>query len=339
MQHRTGATPADALWTDFLSYKYINDPLFEREMIVVTLLLYKKMLLLSLDQVDTARELSDRIDTYLATLSHKQEIVSEHALNALLTEISRVPWVTAPVNGESIHDLLLGHSAWSDFYPDAMYTMQATVGTLVHVLDAPTPEPTRLVVSNTLRLYHIQRMLKALFVLSHHAKMPIYFSSPWSEKIKTPIVRDCVARMESSHDLLPLFQVWQRIICYDFINDIDEVKEFMQVLIVVYKNLICCLHKRFARPAFSDSDVQLHDLLAVYDQINVLEISELLDLLDDVALQLDHISHLYELDNPHLSWTRWFKKYWWVLPVCATWLYVALLKQSGENVLYTHEVA
>lgn len=323
----------DALWIDFLSYKYINDDLFEREMIIATLLFYKDMLATSFDFKENAHELCARIDTYINSLGSRAEPVAEYALETLLHDMPTGSIKTDSPDTHLLQEILLGHSAWSDFYPEASSTMQATVGTLVHVLGTSNQEPTRLVVCNTMRLYHIQRMLKSLFILSHFAKMPIHFSSPLSEKVRTPILRDCVIRMEKSHSLLPLFQVWQRIICYDFIDDGDEIKEFMHLLIIVYKSLTCSLHQsRMQKNSESIPDAQLLNILEVYDHVSQLEIAELLDLLDDIALHLDHIAHMYELHNPHLRWIDWFKKYWWIFPVVVTWFYFSLLKHKDIQV-------
>lgn len=329
-----GIESLDAVWGDFLSYKYIDDDFFDREVVIVVLLFYKNMLLSLLDRTDDAIELSARIDAYIATLYHRSDYVHDQSLESIVEDISQASNIHSPVSAPVLHEILLGHTVWSDFYPQAQ-NVQATLGTLVHVLDTTTQEPTRLIVANTMRLYHIQRMLKALFILSHHTKIPLHFSSSLAEKIRTPIVRDCVMHIEKTNSLLPLFQLWQRIICYDFIDDEHEIKEFMHVVIVVYKNLACCMHH--ARNPLESQEVQLQDVLELYDQISALEISELLDLLDDVATQLDHISHVYEFNNPELSWTTWFKKYWWAIPVVVTWMYLTIVKHTDNN--SAHKVA
>lgn len=304
----------DVLWSDFLSYKYIDDDHFDKEVVIVVLLLYKHMLLSLLDRTDDVRELAARIDAAIAMVYHRAEYALEEVLEVTGADSVQESSSYNPL----LHQLLLGHTAWSDFYPQATQTMQTTVGTLVHVLDTTTQEPTYLVVANAVRLYHIQRMLKALFILSHHTQKPIYIAQ-LSDNIKTPIVRDCVLHIEKTHSLLPLFQLWQRIICYDFIHDTHEVKEFMHVVVILYKSLACCMQQGRGE----------HDVLALYDQISALEIGELLDLLDDVATQVDHISYVYELNNTHLSWSTWFKKYWWVVPVVATWVYLTIVKHTN----------
>ncbi|MFI5332795.1 MAG: hypothetical protein ACHQVS_01710 [Candidatus Babeliales bacterium] len=308
----------DAVWSDFLSYKYIDDDRFDKEVVIVVLLLYKHMLVSLLDRTDEALELAARIDAYIAMVSHRAEYALEEVLEVDVDTAAQETTSYAPL----LHELLLGHTAWSDFYSDAKQNMQATLGTLVHVLDTTTQEPVHLVVANAVRLYHIQRMLKALFILSHHTQKPMHVSQ-LSEKIKTPIVRDCVQHIEKTRSLLPLFQLWQRIICYDFIHDTHEVKEFMRVVVIMYKSIACCMQQERAVPD--------HDILALYDQIAALEIGELLDLLDDVATQVDHISHVYELNNADLSWSVWFKKYWWVVPVVAAWVYLTIAKHAAAQ--------
>lgn len=286
------------------------------------------MLVSLLDRTDDIVALSARIDAYIATLQHRQPLyIEDFSLDALMQDLAQVPTDHTDCRGPLLHELLLGHTAWSDFYPQATQQVHTTVGTLVHVLDSPIDEPTRLIVANTLRLYHIQRMLKSLFVLSHYAQQPLVLSSKLSEKIRAPIVRNCVEQIEKTKSLLPLFQLWQRIICYDFINDMHEIKEFMHLVIIVYKNLTCCMQQAAARGNGQiPSNEQLQEILSLYDHISALEISELLDLLDDVATQLDHIGQVYELHNPDMSWTLWLKKYWWVIPVAALWTYLTILK-------------
>lgn len=327
-----GIESLDALWSDFLSYKYIDDDLLDREMVIVMLLFYKNMLLLLLDRQDEVSELSDRIDAYISTL-YNRSTSDNQLLETIAENISQTSEAYSEAHAHALQDILLGHVAWSDFYPHAVQNLPATVGTLVHVLDNASHEPTHFIVANNMRLYHIQRMLRALFVLSYHTKKAPCFSPLLSTKFTAPIVRECVTQMEKTQSYVPLFQLWQRIICYDFINDEHEVKEFMHAVILVYKSLECQLQQSRSPHHGAQEEQVLHDVLELYDQIAALPVGELLDLLDDVATQLDHISHAYELNNSDLSWKDWLKKYWWTAPVIALWLYFTVLKHAEQTVV------
>jgi hypothetical protein len=66
------------------------------------------------------------------------------------------------------------------------------------------------------------------------------------------------------------------------------------------------------------------DIIELYSTIATLPIPEMLNSLDSLVEDLIEIIEKYELDTA-MSWTQWFKKYWWVPPVIISSLVINFL--------------
>ncbi|HSW73690.1 MAG TPA: hypothetical protein VLG71_00905, partial [Candidatus Limnocylindria bacterium] len=54
----------------------------------------------------------------------------------------------------------------------------------------------------------------------------------------------------------------------------------------------------------------------------------LLNLLDDIVNQYESFHQQFELNNQSLTWSEWFKKYWWAPPIVVVSVFITYLRHS-----------
>lgn len=272
-------TVINDLWSDFLSYKYIDDELFVRETIIAIMIVYKA---LALNLNPTIQKNGSFLESmYLAT--EKESAVDKQGLYD---------------NFHSILNLLDESFDKEDF-----------------------------VITNNLRHYHIQRLLKSIIILT---KVNAQYLHPlWdcltqtidknSISFKHQAVQECLESILQTRSLEPLFGLWRHFMAYKFANDSLFLQEFISLEYMLYCKLIDCLR------IVTVKDVPTaEDIIELYASIATLPIPEMLNSLDSLVEELIDIMEKYELDTA-MSWTQWFKKYWWVPPVVISSIIVNFL--------------
>ncbi|HZW61418.1 MAG TPA: hypothetical protein VFF04_04275, partial [Candidatus Babeliales bacterium] len=159
--------PFYRVWGDFLSYRYLQNNSFVRETIMLLLLLYKKMLLqLLVDQTDESTRMMIIIDgclskneqsisdmvaqTDVITRATKKAVIRYYPeLTSLLSASHHIPTeLCEGIDCDDVHDNL---------------------SALVYLLDEDESNDTKyemLIINSNMRFYHIQRLLRPIFLLS-----------------------------------------------------------------------------------------------------------------------------------------------------------------------------
>lgn len=267
------------LWSDFLSYKYIEDELFVRETIIAIMIVYKA---LALNLTPVVQKNSFIFDTEIPAIEKngmggKKELYD---------------------NFHSILNLLDESYDKEDF-----------------------------VITNNLRHYHIQRLLKSIIILTKVNAQYLYplwdcliqTVNKHSISFKHEAVQGCLESILRTKNLEPLFDLWRHFMAYKFADDSLFLQEFVALEYMLYCKLIDCLR------IVTLKDVPTtEDLIELYASIATLPIPEMLNSLDSLVEELIEIMEKYELDTA-MSWTQWFKKYWWVPPVVISSIVVNFL--------------
>ncbi|MDR3550431.1 MAG: hypothetical protein P4L31_03390 [Candidatus Babeliales bacterium] len=264
------------LWSDFLSYKYIESDLFVRETITAIVLLYKDLVL---------------------------HVLSAHIKADPSLSCQRVQSWDTFADEKIDEDQFTGNN-------DDLYDNFNSIANLL----SESYEDGDFVINNNMRFYHIQRLFKSIIVLSklmtRHARygkhcMYDFTHLPFSNEA----VRFYVVQMKQTQSLVPLFRLWHSIVSYKYIDDTVFLQEVSMLLLIVHRQIAI----DFNGAATKDSS-SLHDIIQLYEAISTMPIPDLLNSLDVVVDQCIEIIEKYELDSS-MSWRSWFKKYWWMPPV------------------------
>jgi hypothetical protein len=253
------------LWSDFLSYKHIDDEQFVREAIVIVMIMYK----------------------------------------ALIVEFNSIH-----VEKKSVFALFKGEK---DFNKQEIYD---NFHSIIDILDESYKQED-FVITNNLRHYHIQRLLKSIAILT---KVDTQYLYPLWDCLTNTIhnnaiqfhhaaVQECLSLILKTKSLEPLFGLWRHFRAYKFINDSLFLQEFVTLEYILYRKVIDCLKIVVAKKPLTAQDLE-----ELYSSIAALPVPEMLNSLDTLVEELIVIMEKYELDST-MSWTQWLKKYWWVPPV------------------------
>lgn len=311
------------IWSDVLSYKYIENQDFIKEVLTVILLLYKNLILSAQTHSPSAQKCIHAIDAVLENQAPEQDDLlsilsianSVHKHYKTLTSCKELTTIlTTPHTIQPIHS------------GTALQTVEQDL-TAVHTLLDGTAQH-NIAQANTMRFYYIQRLLKSMFMLSRKKtnqelnideSILTSFTSPWVKKYMKLIIE--------KKNLDPLFDAWSQLTTYDFINNDTYIREFIQSTYLIY---YCSIHATTLR---SDRDKK-NDVLFVYETLSNLPVSELLDLLDDMVEQYDMLSAEYALHDTSLTWNQWLKQYWWAAPIVVGSLCLTLLQHPKLLMLF-----
>lgn len=340
---QTGDTkPLHKIWYDFLAYKFIEDSTFVRETITTMLLFYKDLLL----GVLTKGEHSDELIEYVENLYTQPDRAVIDEIMGGIEVLSNVTLKTCSKCHLEINEVLVGHHSLLGFQPEHEDEVRnSDLSAIVHLLD-DEHDGQKLVVNNNMRFYHIQRLLKSIFILSRFKEMGIATKLSSLKKRNFNLlvehfsheeIKKCIAKMTVRDDLRPLFTLWKHFSEYDFIHDQVLLNEFVQLVVLVYRQLANgVLDKDVVQQPESIKRAGLdtvENVLEMYEKIADMPIPELLNLLDDVVDQFDTVMEKYEFNNSDLSWSAWWKKYWWAPPVIVGTLGATIVKHQ-ETIFY-----
>lgn len=292
------------LWSDFLAYKFIESDLFVKEMLVAMVVLYKNLIV-------NLNEQGYKGYAGACAVDHVQDD---------LQVLARESWPDTQQN-HVMFQLDAQEGVYENFY------------SILNLLDE-TYDKADFVLTNNMRFYHIQRLLKPIItLLKFNAAQGIYPLSSDDEKVlefQHEKITMCVEKMKRMKSLEPIKDLWHHFTSYKFITDKVFLREFLVLLIVTYKKEVTAVSGPHIQKDVPSAD----EVLQLYQDISKLQIPELLNNLDDIVEQFISIMNKYELDSS-LSWAAWIRKYWWVVPVSAASLYINiyLLKKAAEPAL------
>jgi len=330
MERTRSSLPFYKLWGFFLSYKFVEDKEFIREMLTAILLLYKELILdmhkdmgpqatlvASLDkrikmlrdadsEIDYCRTVDDTI-TISGSYKALCPTVDCHEINAALTSHHTIESLSYMVSSDSIEE---------------------QIGTVHNLFDQDGMDT--IAYDNTMRFYYIQRLMKSVFLLSRQKKViPFVFNDIMSDRLTCPSLRVCIKELSAQQNVTPLFRVWSQITAYDFIHDTEHVHEFALITCLVYKQILATMTSPMKALASQD-------VLNMYEKLATLPVSELLDLLDDVVEQYDMLATHYALKDSSLSWKEWLEKYWWSAPIMVGSFITTLLKHAKIALIFNN---
>lgn len=323
MERTHSAVPFYTLWSRFLAYQFIDNKEFIKEILTAILLLYKDLILSLQKNYVCDEQLLLSIDAHIQK-SHDDSL--RDVLPLLDTAQAAHAHYKATCMSQDCYELnkiLIWPHILQPFYDDASsHSVEETIGTIHHLLDEDGVH--NISVYNTMRFYHIQRLLKSMFILSHKkGALEFTFDDAIINSLSCPSIQACARSLVAQKSVVPLFSVWSAITSYDFINDINHVREFV---------LITCLaYQQMANVLVNSSDtksINPKDVLAMYEKLATLPVAELLDLLDDVVEQYDTLAQQYALKDSSLTWKKWFEKYWWSAPIMVSSFAATLLKHA-----------
>jgi hypothetical protein len=339
--------PLFALWQDFLSYKFVEDGDFVREVVTVMLLFYKNLLKQILGKQAESIPLLQRADSDVA---HRALHLPDKNIEALADELgvlsNSYTRIRSKYQDKLTQVLTASHQTaeiGQEKEKENNEELPTSFNTIANLLENPQ-DSTDFIVINTIRFYHTQRLLKAIFLLSQLSNSEHVLAQEIVQGIRDngvgrmPFqhaeIKRVVAKISESGSLKPLFKLWQRFADYDFIGDRIVLDEFMHLLVIFYNLSAPMAQKRLGRV---DGVPSVNDMLDLYNQISTLSTAELLDFLDTVVDNFEQVSQQYQLNSPVLSWSSWLKKYWWVPPTVLGSLIVigdqfaTILKQREAN--------
>lgn len=313
MENAQSAEPFYKVWGDFLSYKFVESKEFVREVLTALLLMYKELILHIQPKAADSKKVISIIDSHL--VAAREIPVDESVLLSTMSSVhTYYKGLQNPKDFYELSSILTGHHTLANIREDdgsATSSIEGSVGTIANLLDE-CPE-CDLVVANNMRFYHIQRILKSIFVLSRsHIEVPVLFEQGVIDSCRCLRVRQCLETINTKKSVEPLFDMWKEFTSYAFISDDTSLREFLISTILVYKHLIQNMQEQEQRGLTSPKE-----MLAAYERIASLPIPELLNLLDDVVEHYDALSEQYGLRDTTLTWSAWFTRYWWAPPLIA----------------------
>ncbi len=294
--------PFHKLWTDFLSYKCIDDVLYSREIITLILLLYKNMFM----------------------------IMRSQSLDSSSVAKKETPFFSNNYT-ELIELLSSGHHLALDFCADIDCDAHDNISALTALYDDEQVNSSDFLIHNSMRFYHIQRLLYAMFILSKH-KDRILVQDNLDCEFKHQRLKECIQEIKKTGTVIPLLKVWKNFVAYDFIDDQLFVQDFIRLMIIVYAHVLrTSAHKSLPIPPAPAEMASFSSMEAteLYNQISELPITELLAMLDEIADQFAIMSQEYQLTNQHLSWKEWFKSYWWTPPVIIGSIFMTMARYAA----------
>ncbi|MCC7414672.1 MAG: hypothetical protein IT346_01125 [Epsilonproteobacteria bacterium] len=319
MENTQSTMPFYKLWSCFLAYRFVEDKQFIKEILTAILLLYKDLILSLRTESDSAVRM---IDAQLRSCAqHDQSTDLMPLLETSQVACRQYRNLCPTVDCHELNAALTSQHIIQPFpYALSSHSLEENIGTVHHLLGQEEMET--IATDNTMRLYYIQRLLKAMFILSgQKGRINFTFDATIIDRLASPVIRACISALVKQQTVAPLFDLWSQLTAYDFINDTHTVREYVLILCLAYRHIVdmYALEKKAVDPK---------DLLLVYETIANLPVAELLDLLDDVVEQYDTLAQEYALKDSSLSWKEWFASYWWSAPVVVGSFFTTFLKHA-----------
>jgi hypothetical protein len=312
--------PFYTLWDSCVAYRFLEDDLFVKEAITLLLMLYKHLLhvLQKKEHILNTDPFTENIRSKeIAEMINQAQVMHSHIQHTVLYYYPELTAMLAACHHINSH--LCEHIRCD--------TVGDDLSALITFSEKQNAQ--MLVVHNSLRFYHIQRLMRSIFILS---KKGVPFSSVSLDAgaynlLKHERIKKCFLKLQKYHSLVPLFKIWKSFSTYDLIDDCLFVEDFIRLIIIVHVHIIQSEHLR-AKKQNNTTTTASFDALELYQKIVQLPIPELLAMLDEMSEQYSLLLQQYEFSNTTMTWSAWIKKYWWTPPIFAGVLLITIGKYS-----------
>jgi len=330
-------------WKDFISYKYIMNDAHTRGLLVHLIVLYDALLKVS-DAVEpvlgldkelflehgrdafldvrtlSCRTLDDLLDVVdiLSAKNRKLPMLKPFLASQLLFSEADLAAAEVVPTGVVLEESVLANAEPANAEPDEK---------ALNYLAEPDQQG-EFLINTTIRFYMIQRLNASLaplakLVLGRDASRicaqllsaPVPSADALSadvllvDSFQSPVMRDCLKKMQKEGSLAPLFVVWESVGSYRHIGDSNLIRELLLVAIQVYRLLM-----KVVAPKQEQDAVQVQEVLGLYSTISSLPLTELFFLLDEFMQQANSVAEAYQ-QGAAQGWNVTLKQYWWVPPV------------------------
>lgn len=301
MQQKRSLKPLFMIWEDFTGYKSIKDQVFVEEFT-------KEVFIISRNMLITLAA----YDEFVVLPPVRINPTPEQLLDDI-DQIRRMIYSAKDYEGVSL-------GAQNERTQDAR---EVDLHTFAHIDDV------------MMRYYVIKRLKIACSQLNDHVyRQTLSVKSENSCSWHHPLIISCKNVMKQSQSLDPLIDLWHEVLQYKYVQDDLFMHEFAQLLLCTYADLAACYHQE---KGLSHKDA-LTTALELYQLIDKLPLSEILDVIDIITHDLPPLLAKYEFDSD-IPWQAWLRKYWWAPPlivativvhVLMTWETKYLLNQRPE---------
>lgn len=190
--------------------------------------------------------------------------------------------------------------------------------------------------SVTKRFYYLHRLAKSVSIILNDQTSPHkYFYSCKPTILDSHIVfthisiHDTIKEMENNLTVKPLDTLWQEFIHYKYIEDELLILELAKLLFILNKNRIFNTYTDIKK---SDT---LQKLIDFYNKLESLPLEDVLEALDILTNEFPAINEKFEI-NSNMSWKNWLKKYWWAPPlIFSTFFIKSLITLKHIDSIYT----
>jgi len=142
------------------------------------------------------------------------------------------------------------------------------------------------------------------------------------------IVKICIENMIKDASLKPFFKTWDFAVAMKLCKlDQAFIREFSILLFSLYENLLVMLSVHSSPERFKNS---LDEIVQLYSIVANMPLKELLVTLEKCYVLFSGVLRDYGFYDS-ITWSQWFKSYWWVPPTVAIAIIGALLKKSSPS--------
>jgi hypothetical protein len=262
--------PLFMIWDDFVAYKSLEDDVFiedfSKEIFVVT-----RTVLSSLDEHGTSVTQGMWLQELTQTAPNKTEFLLD-----AIDEITHALQKMVP------------------YQPQNLTTTTKNAPPLDLKSEVSTDEI-------ALRFYYIQRLHKAMDVLGKADTMEPYHTLKFTNNWKSVRIYALLRAMQESGTSQAVFNVWDEVKEYKFIDNLKFVREFASVVFLALRHLY---------PGSSASGI-IGNTQANLENVDIETILHAIDIITD---QLATTSNTYNAYSAE-SLQDWLQHYWWVPPM------------------------
>lgn len=150
-----------------------------------------------------------------------------------------------------------------------------------------------------LRFYYIQRLQKAMELLSKVSHNQAYHTIDHHADLKSPGIIALLRAMQDSNSANPVMHQWDDVKEYKFIDNMRFVREFVSVVLITLRHV------------YTSPNGSLFD----GSHIERMTIDQILHAIDIITDQVSNSSQVYANTNNGETIQEWLQQYWWVIPI------------------------
>ena len=141
--------------------------------------------------------------------------------------------------------------------------------------------------------------------------------------ITHPDLCQCIQHIEQQKNLAPFINCIKQFEQDTYKHDRRFINGFLVVLLKV-----CLIVKdRLLGSTIEIKKSVVDHFLENAENLGPEDIIQILDAIGTITEELVNFVEQYEIDNQEMSWTTWFKRYWWAPPLLVATIYLKVLLQ------------